>query len=621
DNFDVRITDQHGLGNSGTISVTVNGVNDAPVLNSGTFTLPDIAEDNKTSAGDTVANIVGAAITDVDTGAVEGIAVTAVTDTNGKWQFSTDAGANWSDIGAVTDSAARLLDSAAKIRFVPNDDYNGTAGTITFRAWDTTSGTNGGTADVSTNGAGTAFSSGSTQTATLNVTAVNDAPVAQADTASAVRGALEAVIVNDDHATALGTNATQVLTNDGSGGLSAANATVVPNARNNDVKLADLDGDGDLDALTSSFQVLINQGGTQSGTAGTFVTSNIAGVSGSAQGLAAGDIDGDGDTDFLAANWPTTANQILTNDGSGGFTATTLAGGNNHSRDVALADVDGDGDLDAIVANDTASNQLLLNQGGIQAGTIGTFADSVLPSIHVSQAGVISMDVVFADFDGDGDQDAVIANSGGANELLRNNGSGVFTAETLAGGTFESTAMAAGDLNGDNHIDLVVVNNDGQANQVLINDGSGFFTATAIGGSNGHSRDVALGDINGDGHLDAIVTNNDFDTSAEDNQLLINNGNGTFTVSNLPGGGNASNGVALGNLGPLLTGSVATNDSDVDSTGLTYALTTPVDGLTFKADGSWSFDTGHPSYVHIAQGSSVNVVANYTVSDGIAAPV
>jgi hypothetical protein len=63
---------------------------------------------------------------------------------------------------------------------VPNLNYNGTVTPgITFRAWDRTSGTNGGTADVSSAskyGGKTAFSV-ATETAGIKVTPVNDAPV------------------------------------------------------------------------------------------------------------------------------------------------------------------------------------------------------------------------------------------------------------------------------------------------------------------------------------------------------------------------------------------------------------------------------------------------------------
>ena len=76
-------------------------------------------------------------------------------------------------------SAARLLNTSAKIRFVPNADWNGNA-TITYRTWNGTTGTNGGTADASSGGG--AFSA-STATATVTVTAVNDALVLSAPSA------------------------------------------------------------------------------------------------------------------------------------------------------------------------------------------------------------------------------------------------------------------------------------------------------------------------------------------------------------------------------------------------------------------------------------------------------
>ena len=158
----------------------MTAVNDAPVLdNLGTMMLTDVVEDDMNPPGDTVVAIIASAggdrITDVDSGAVEGLAVIGVDDTNGTWQY--DAGSGWTAFGAVTNTSAVLLDSTSSIRFVPTANYVGSAGTITFRAWDTMTGTDGQTGvDVSVNGGTTAYST-ATDTATLNVTAVNDAPV------------------------------------------------------------------------------------------------------------------------------------------------------------------------------------------------------------------------------------------------------------------------------------------------------------------------------------------------------------------------------------------------------------------------------------------------------------
>jgi VCBS repeat-containing protein len=65
-----------------------------------------------------------------------------------------------------------------------------------------------------------------------------------------------------------------------------------------------------------------------------------------------------------------------------------------------------------------------------------------------------------------------------------------------------------------------------------------------------------------------------------------------------------------------VTGSVATNDSDVDGDTLSYALAAPVAGLTLNANGGFSFDAGNAAYQDLAAGQTRAVVANYTVADG-----
>src|SRR6185369_10255112 len=80
--------------------------------------------------------------------------------------------------GTPSNGNARLLaaDANTRVRFVPSLNYNGTVSGITFRAWDQTSGTAGSTADVTSNGGITAFSS-ATATASITINPVNDAPV------------------------------------------------------------------------------------------------------------------------------------------------------------------------------------------------------------------------------------------------------------------------------------------------------------------------------------------------------------------------------------------------------------------------------------------------------------
>src|SRR5438093_900151 len=71
-----------------------------------------------------------------------------------------------------------------------------------------------------------------------------------------------------------------------------------------------------------------------------------------------------------------------------------------------------------------------------------------------------------------------------------------------------------------------------------------------------------------------------------------------------------------GNEDTIISGTVATNDSDVDDGATrTYNLNAPVAGLTLNADGSYSLDAGNAAYQHLAQGATTDVVANYTVTD------
>ncbi len=117
-------------------------------------------------------------VTDVDSGALLGIAVTAADTSNGTWYYSTDGGTTWNALGAVADNNARLLaaDANTRLYLQPNANYHGTlAAALTFRAWDQTGGSNGALADTTINGGTTAFST-ATDTASLTVNPVAHTP-------------------------------------------------------------------------------------------------------------------------------------------------------------------------------------------------------------------------------------------------------------------------------------------------------------------------------------------------------------------------------------------------------------------------------------------------------------
>ncbi len=162
---------------SASSGIVVLPMNDAPVL-SGADDLAAIDEDDGSSAGTPVSVLIAGHSSDIDAGALVGIAITAADTGNGHWQFSTDGGTSWADLGAVGVGAARLLtaDAGSVLRFVPDTDWNGSVDpALSFRAWDRSSGNAGDLADTTVSGGSTAFSADQFSSR-LTVRPINDAP-------------------------------------------------------------------------------------------------------------------------------------------------------------------------------------------------------------------------------------------------------------------------------------------------------------------------------------------------------------------------------------------------------------------------------------------------------------
>src|SRR5207248_2843741 len=83
----------------GKVAITVNPANDAPVLdNTKVHDLASIVEDvaDAANGGTLVSALISGAVTDVDGGAVQGIAVTAADTAHGVWQFKLAGATGWS---------------------------------------------------------------------------------------------------------------------------------------------------------------------------------------------------------------------------------------------------------------------------------------------------------------------------------------------------------------------------------------------------------------------------------------------------------------------------------------------------------------------------------------------
>ena len=163
--------------------IIINNINDAPVVNPGiTIDMPDINEDTPDN-GLSLAEIVSTiGYTDIDQDITlnqdigmpddnVGIAITSANNSNGNWEFSTNGGSSWTPMGDISLTNVMLLTPIYRIRFNPNENYNGQDISFSFKAWDRSSNST----DASSGGGTSAFSI-NTVDVQIDVININDAP-------------------------------------------------------------------------------------------------------------------------------------------------------------------------------------------------------------------------------------------------------------------------------------------------------------------------------------------------------------------------------------------------------------------------------------------------------------
>jgi hypothetical protein len=282
----------------------------------------------------------------------------------------------------------------------------------------------------------------------------------------------------------------------------------------------DLDGNGSLDLVLGNYSqpslLLFNDG------SGNFpAPEELTGSGRLTMAAAVADLDNDSDLDIVLGN-AGQLSQVYLNNGSGDFTAgPELAGSGRDLRQILIGDIDRDGLLDLFFANPFANSQVFRNTGN------GTFAAPV----DLPNSGRTTSGAVLNDLNGDGWLDVALANYniGTPSQLYLNDGSGAFPrGENLPGTGSIGRPAAAGDLNGDGRLDLVI-GNDTLPNQVFVNIGGTLYGEPAVlvdAATNNNQGPVVLGDINRDGYLDLVNFNITFDDRPS--KLFLNNQNGGF---------------------------------------------------------------------------------------------
>ena len=143
--------------------------------------------------------------------------------------------------------------------------------------------------------------------------------------------------------------------------------------------------------------------------------------------------------------------------------------------------------------------------------------------------------LAWGDYDGDGDQDLVMAGSGesrpSVTKLYRNDGDGRFTEVKAGLANVDGASLAWGDYDGDGDLDLALSGQDKDNNpvtKIYRNEGGGDFTAIGADLTAVYFGDVAWGDYDSDGDLDLALTGDD-DNFDPVTAIYRNDGNGSFT--------------------------------------------------------------------------------------------
>ena len=309
--------------------------------------------------------------------------------------------------------------------------------------------------------------------------------------------------------------------NDGSGKPSfTAHDVITDDGFKYGVSLADMDGDGDMDIVSSGNKLTWyeNDGSPNP----SYTPRDIPKVGGTGREIALADMDGDGDMDIVDTSGSSDTVKWYENDGRGNpsFKEISIDTDSNGAQDVHVDDIDGDGDMDIIVAaQDAGTVEWYENKGGSNPNWGKTLIASDLESVT---------GVSVADIDGDGDLD-ILSSSQGDSKIAwyENNGRSdpAFKSQNIAvdppgpvqtdingNPPAENVGYAAdvrvADMDGDGDLDVITSNYEGTYH-VYKNDGSSNPSWDKNVLAQRSRRNVQLfemghGDIDGDGDIDVV---------------------------------------------------------------------------------------------------------------------
>ena len=246
-------------------------------------------------------------------------------------------------------------------------------------------------------------------------------------------------------------------------------------------------------------------------------------------GISFCDFDGDGWDDLTYST--TDGEEVYFYKNYGGTFAQVDLGINDTYRvkQVLWVDYDNDGDKDFMATSISGLNKFYRNNGDM------TFFD-ISDTVGFFTYNLYTYGVSFGDIDNDGDLDAFLANRDDQTfnqySYLYRNDAGTFVDISASSGIYLGNQLsfcsAFFDYDNDGDQDIYVANDKlTNMNRLYQNDGTGNFTDVSVSSGAGINIDAmstTIGDYNKDGWFDIYVSN-----TSSGNYLLKNVGDGTFT--------------------------------------------------------------------------------------------
>ncbi|MDE1154765.1 MAG: FG-GAP-like repeat-containing protein [Acidobacteriaceae bacterium] len=415
------------------------------------------------------------------------------------------------------------------------------------------------------------------------------------------------------------------------------------------VSFADVTGDGKIDLISSINGVLEVAPGNGDGTFGAAVGSDFSAIASPSQ-LVFADLNGDGKQDAVVGGGtlavylgngdgtfaaPTTAQQYITDPTAerglvvGDFNSdgvTDIASMGGDYKQVSLFFGNGKGQLAGapVVTSNADPNGINWFVEATGKYTTSGYSDGVFIHATTSDTEIVTgvndgkggfnfvtalsggipsdfeyIQPVHADLNGDGKEDLVLTGTAGSVTVALSNGDGTFSSPVSIGLPTQACPMyyaAAGDVNGDGNVDLIIpyggdiacnsAGNGASGYYVALGKGDGTFASPVFTASGTELYSATLADINNDGKLDLVLDDAPFASGSGYNvAVALGNGDGTFAESTQVISNYLVSNVAVGDINgdgkaDLVLSSEEVQDNDVSTGGILL--------LTGNGDGTFN---------------------------------